>query len=114
MEYNARLKREYRKISITLDKDILDQLEIDRQQTGIPISGNITKALRHKQEQTTIMINQQEQIEMLKKLITEHNQKITQKEQELQEKEKELELYNKQKKRRYFEKVIRAIFSIED
>lgn len=114
MEFENPTNRKYKKISISIDTDILDQLRKERQDTGTTISGSITKALKHKREQTAILIDQQEQIEMLKKLITENNQKITQKELELQEKEKELEAYNKQKKKGYFEKVIRAVFNLND
>jgi len=121
MEFENPTNRKYKKISISIDTDILDQLRKERQDTGTTISGNITKALKHKREQTAILIDQQEQIEILKKLITENNQKITQKETEiqnkeleLQEKEKELEAYNKQKNKGYFEKVIRAVFNLND
>jgi len=107
-------KRKYKQISITIDPNTLATLETQRQIRGIPISTNLVKAFNDRE-------NLKENVNQLLQKLNDKSQLlqnqlllIEKKDKENLEAKQELNKYQKQKDRKYFQRLIRAIFNIID
>ena len=99
-------KRVYKKISISIESELLKQLEEERRTKGISVSGNLTRAVTEKTQNLEVLKYLQQELQQ-KTLLLENN--LHQLEQERAEAEK----YRQYKQRGYLSRVLRVLFALD-